>query len=113
MLSDLETVEGEPHAAVEKLQETCKVASTATSLEEELKLTRRALEDAEVARAAAEKEAAAQTMQAEKELRKVETGTGVLLIGAAVGAGLLLRSNPRVSRTISQLSQLLYSKHGS
>ncbi len=113
LLSDLETVEGELHAAVEKLQETCKVASTATSLEEELKLTRRALEDAEVARAAAEKEAAAQTMQAEKELRKVETGTGVLLIGAAVGAGLLLRSNPRVSRTISQLSQLLYSKHGS
>ena len=60
-------------------------------IEEQLSVTREALKEAEAAKVEAEKEAAA-TPARRNKLRNAKAGTGLVLIVACIGAGLLLRS---------------------
>ena len=113
LLGDLEAVESELREAMGMLEETSEVAKSASSLEVELNAMRRALQEAEKANFLAEQEAEARLARAQQQVRSFKAGTGIALIGAAVGAILLLRSNGRAGLAMSALAKPLYSRAGS
>lgn len=95
LIGDLESVENDLNKTTSELRESTELAKCTSSLEEQLSVTREALKEAEAAKVEAEKEAAERSLRAETELRNAKAGTGLVLIGACIGAGLLLRSRIR------------------